>query len=509
MKEFCLKYKKSFVYALLFSFVCFGFMLTHFDLSIDEETWILGGNIKAWLMQSRYSLWLYDTFFTSNGNYIPFLYDFIGIILWHIAGIILLYCYFNDKEVHGIFMFMMLAYYDSVPFVLADIMSFSFYLVQIGIAAILTSISIYLTIQYIKEKKHLFLIISSLILWLAFGAYQALICYYISAFANYCVIEYIKGNREQLLKKILTGVVFCFVGVLGYVLIDKIIIFSLGSDGYLSENYIGWKAANPLIEFLMSIANVGRVSFAIPYKEVRVNGATCIRVLTILFVIYTFYQVFHIEKNRKEKIIVFLLCVALCFAPFLLYIAMATYKTVGRMMLGLPVIGMTQIYLISTVITKSLLKKIYILFICGLLSINAGQINMTYFQHHLVHQKDCDIADEIMHDIQKEAINYHDKSIVFIGMIESDITFENQIGELGSSFFSHDDGNIGRMVAFLKFKGYDVNSPSIEQINTAYIESENMNVWPTESSIKVIDDMIIVKLSEPSETWFTVNGVFQ
>lgn len=509
MKEFCLKYKRSFVFALLFSFVCFGFMLTHFDLSIDEETWILGGNIKGWLMQSRYSLWLYDVIFTNNGNYIPFLYDFIGVVLWNVAGIILLYCYFHDKEVNGIVMFMMLAYYDSVPFVLADIMSFSFYLVQIGIAAILTSFSIYLTIQYIQEENRLLLIVSSLILWLAFGAYQALICYYISAFAGYCVIDYIKGNREQLFKKILTGVVFCFVGVLGYVLIDKIVILSLGSDGYLSANYIGWKEYNPLIEFLMSIANVGRVSFAIPYQDVTVNGATCIRILTILFVIYAFYQTFHNEKNKKERIIVFLLCVALCFSPFLLYIAMATYKTVGRMMLGIPVIGMVQIYLISTILIKAFPKKIYTVFVCGLLCINAGQINTAYFQHHLVHQKDCEIASEIMNDIQKEGIDYHDKSIVFIGMIESDITFDNQIGELGSSFFSHDDGNIGRMVAFLKFRGYDVNSSSIEQINASYIESENMDIWPIENSIKVMDDVIIVKLSEPSNMWFTVNGVSQ
>lgn len=509
MKEFCLKYKKSILFAVIFSFICFGFMLTNHDLSIDEETWILGGNIKGWLLQSRYSLWLYDTFFTNNGNYIPFLYDFLGIVLWNVAGILLLYSYFNDKEVHGIVMFMMLAYYDSVPFVLADIMSFSFYLVQIGIAAILTSLSIYLTIQYIREKNRLFLIVSSLILWLAFGAYQALICYYISAFAGYCVIDYIKGNREQLLKKILTGVLFCLIGVLGYVFFDKIVILILGSDGYLSANYIGWKEADPLIEFLMSIANVGRVSFAIPYQDVTVNGATCIRVLTILFVIYAFYQIFHNEKNKKERIIVFLLCVALCFSPFLLYIAMATYKTVGRMMLGLPVIGMAQIYLISTVIIKPLLKKIYIVCVCGLLIANAGQINTAYFQHHLVHQKDCEIASEIIHDIQKVGIDYHDKSIVFIGMIESDITFDNQIGELGSSFFSHDDGNIGRMIAFLRYRGYAVNNPSIDQINRAYIEAENMTLWPIDNSIKVMDDVIIVKLSEPSETWFTVNGVFQ
>ncbi len=509
MKEFCLKYKKSFVVALLFSLVCFGFMLTHFDLSIDEETWIMGGNIVGWLRQSRYTLWLYDLLFTDNGNYVPFLYDFLGICLWNIAGIILLYCYFEEHEINGIVMFILLAYYDSVPFVLADIMSFSFYLVQIGIATIFTSLSVYLTIQFINEKKLSYLIISSLLLWLAFGAYQALICYYVSAFAGYCVLDYIRGNRKKLFKKIITGVLFCVIGVLGYVVIDKIAISIVGSDGYLNDSYIGWKEENPLVEFLMSIANVGRVSFAVPYQDVTVNGATCIRILTILFVIYAFYQTFHIEKKTKERITVFLLCVALSFSPFFLYIAMATYKTVGRMMLGLPVIGIVQIYLISTVLQTSLLKKGGFLLSSGLLVINAAQINTAYFQQHITHEKDCELATEIMHDIQSEGIDYHDKPIVFIGMLEQDTIFDDQLGELGSSFFSHDEGNIGRMISFLRFRGYDVSLPSVEQINNAYqsVKDAEMNPWPYSNSIMELDDIIVVYLSEPTDLWFTVNGV--
>ncbi len=509
MKEFFLKYKKSFVCALLFSFVCFGFMLTHFDLSIDEETWILGGNINGWLMQSRYSLWLYDVFFTNNGNYVPFLYDFLGIVLWNIAGMILLYCYLKDKEVNNIVVFMMLSYFDSVPFVLADIMSFSFYLVQIGIGAILTSLSVYFTIQYLKEKKCFYMSISSIFMWLAFGAYQAFICFYISAFAGYCVLEYIQGNRTQLFKKILTGIIFCLIGVVGYIVIDKIAIAIVGSDGYLTESYIGWKEVNPLIEFLMSIANVGRVSFAIPYQNVTVNGATCIRVLTILFVIYACYQSFHIEKKPKDKCTVFLLCVALSFSPFFLYIAMATYKTVGRMMLGLPVIGMVQIYLISSICKGSMIKRIGMIGMCVLLLVNAGQINSAYFQHHLTYEKDCDIASELMYDIQKEGIDYHGKSIIFVGMIEPDITFNNQIGELGTSFFAHDDGNNGRMISFLRFKGYSVEIPTSEQMNIGYQQSQNMNVWPNENSIQELEDVIVVKLSDPTDLWFIVNGVSQ
>ena len=42
MKEYCKQYQKPILLALLFSLVCFGFMLTNFTVTIDEETWLLG-----------------------------------------------------------------------------------------------------------------------------------------------------------------------------------------------------------------------------------------------------------------------------------------------------------------------------------------------------------------------------------------------------------------------------------------------------------------------------------
>lgn len=240
MVEFIKKYKISIVSAILFSFVCFGFMLTHFDLSIDEETWIMGGPLVGWLRQSRYALWLYDVLFTDNGNYVPFLYDLVGILLWNISGVMICEWWNSKYDSHPLLIFLMLAYFDSVPFVLADIMSFSMYLIQIGIAAMATAFSVKLTIKYYQSKRVQSFLLAILLLWWAFGTYQAFIGFYISAFAGYCVIHYISGNRENLWKIIGTGIFVCFVGVLGYLCIDKIVNYLAGSDGYLQSNYIGW-----------------------------------------------------------------------------------------------------------------------------------------------------------------------------------------------------------------------------------------------------------------------------
>lgn len=370
MKEYVKEYKYCFLLVLVFTFVCYGFMLTHFALSIDEETWIMGGNIDGWLRQSRYSLWLYDLLFTKNGNYVPFLYDFLGIIFWNFSGIGLSYTLLKDKKCHPVVLFSALAYYNSLPFVMADIMSFSMYLIQIGIGALCTVYAVYLSIAYISDHRKKKLFLAVILLWWAFGTYQAFICYYISAFAGYCVLEYLTHEKKDIWTKIGIGASICVLGVIGYIGIDKVANMFAGSDGYLQGSYIGWKDENPVLNFLMSLVNVGRVSFAIPYQGVKVNGALCLRVLTIMFVMDAFYRA-HFEKKVHEKVLCVFLCAALCFAPFLLYIAMATYKTVGRMMLGLPVIGVVQIYLIGDDLKKKRFQKIGVCFLVYFMFVNA------------------------------------------------------------------------------------------------------------------------------------------
>ena len=137
MKEYCKKYQKAILLALLFSLVCFGFMLTNFTVTLDEETWLLGNEESAlWLLQGRISIWLFNLLFTQGGNYAPFLWDFCAVILWSISGIIFAYALLggrNEKQSH---MFIFLAYYSSLPYVVGEILSFSLFNLQIGLAMV-------------------------------------------------------------------------------------------------------------------------------------------------------------------------------------------------------------------------------------------------------------------------------------------------------------------------------------------------------------------------------------
>ena len=86
MREFIEKNRKGVILSFLFSLVCFGFMLTHFTITIDEESWILSSqDVNMWLYQGRFVIWLFDLLFTDGG--IMFL--FCGILQVFFCGICL------------------------------------------------------------------------------------------------------------------------------------------------------------------------------------------------------------------------------------------------------------------------------------------------------------------------------------------------------------------------------------------------------------------------------------
>lgn len=511
MKTFICKHKKSIVAAIAFSFLCFGFMLTHFSLTIDEESWILASkNLTMWLYQGRYSIWLLELLFTHGGDYAPFLWDFLGILFWNFSGVIFSYVLFEKKEVDEKLLFVMLAYYGSIPLVLADVLSFTMYSVWIGLAVIAVAVAFLLTIRYIEnaDKKKLFF--SYLLLVYAFGTYQAFICVYVTAIVAACALifldvspevsEDMKESRKNLVRTIITGAVECIAAVISYWLINFLVGVLIGKEAYL-ENYIGWKDANPLKQFVLSLANVPRTSLGI-----GVPGAVSVCVVTVLFALFAIYRFFKV-KGLKEKLGVFFFTVALCAAPYSLYIAMASHNTQGRMLLGIPLVVSVQVYFLWKECSKLWMRRVLAVIMIWTLFINARDMNQYFYYSSIIYDKDCDVAAQIMYDVQKLGADYRTKPIAFIGMLEKDDLDIKELGVLGGSFFSWDDGNNSRITDFLETRGYAVQRPTAEQLREALEKSETMTTWPQEGSVVELDDVIVVNLSEPTETWHTTNGI--
>lgn len=509
MREFWGKYRKSIFLSLLFSLVCFGFMLTHFTITIDEESWILAAqDVDMWLYQGRFIIWIFDLLFTDGGDYAPFLWDLAGVLLWNLSGVIFVYCLLGKAEMKRWQLFVFLSYYSSLPFVLADVLSFSMYGLQIGLAAVAVAGAFYMTQRYIETENRWILPAVWLLLIYSFGTYQAFICVYISAVAAECLLYFVWNRRGEIRRRIVVSALICLAAIVSYYLINFLIGKIIGTQGYLTDNYMGWTSGDPVKAFAMAVANIGRVSFAIPYHDVYVNGAASMRVVTVAFVCYAVWKFFK-AKGAKEKFGVFAFSVLLCVAPFSLYLVIATFQTHGRMMLALPLVGAVQFFLISQAVQKRMYRYIMFAAVGYLLFINARDMNRFFYYSSISYEKDCATADQVMYDIQKAGIDYKGKPIVFVGMIEQEKKPTKELGVLGGSMFAWDEGNNTRMVDFIETRGYEVEMPDSEQKKKGLEETRDMSAWPREGSIKELDDIIVVYFSEPTETWYITNQVIK
>lgn len=505
MRQFYEKNKKAFYIALGYTVLCFGFMLTHYAPNIDEETWLLNETDSImWLLQNRYTVYLYDLVFTEHGRFVPFFTSAAAIALWNLSGFLFAYAFFDFEEKDRLWLrAMLLCYYISIPFCVGEAFSFSMLIIPESFGMVLTAAAFLLTIGKYRLKGGWNTVCIILLLATALGSYQALIGVYVTAVAGWCLCRFLKDR--EIKRELAQGILITLASTGLYYVINLIIGKCCGTAAYLSENYIGWTNGESIFfNLFMALANVGRVSLAVPVRDVTVYGGATLRVVTLLFILFSIVTFFR-KKGAAKKAGVLLLTVGLVMAPFALYIALGTYKTHGRMMIALSLSGMIQLLLICSGISRSALEKAAAVVVLGILLINASNMNRIYYYTYLAYQQDRAMACQIIQELKQEGCDYRNKAVVFIGKgTQEDIGIETSC-TLGASFFEWDGGNIRRMIDVIKLEGCKLHMPSAAQIMEGLALSENMKEWPQKGSVKETDTSIVIYLSEPDAEWFQTN----
>ncbi|MDD3338895.1 MAG: glucosyltransferase domain-containing protein [Lachnospiraceae bacterium] len=510
MKKFVKDNKKSIIAAYIFTLLCFGFMLVHYTLSIDEETHVLGQAAETfWLSQSRWGVTLFNLIFTRSGEFVPFLWDFLAVSLWFASGVVLLFGLKREcGKLPQFASFLFLAYFSSLPYVMSEIMAFSMFSLQVSVGIFCAALGFVLTRDYFEHGNRKLWIPIVLLLTYATAIYQAPVCIYITAIAAYCLMGVLKGEYK-IWKKIYTAGILCLVSIALYGVINMITTSFIPGNDYLAGNYIGWFSGKGIVHTLLySILNVARVSLGITYRGNSIYSGGILFVVTVCFVIWAVFTFVKThEKGGKSRIL--FLTVALALSPFLMYIAMGDYATQGRHMLSLTLAGAVELYLVYESFQGKKVRMICAVLASYLLFVNCRDMNMLYYYDAIRYDKDVATAHEVMHDIEKLGYDYHTKPIVFIGKYDMDnipIAGSQTLG-MGASFWQWDDGNMSRIQDFLEVEGYETIESDGVQRQEALTYKDSMSKWPQEGSIIETEDIIIVKFSEPTEIWYETNNV--
>lgn len=510
-KDFLVKYKIPIICSFIFSFICFGFMLTNHSLTIDEETWINSsdtGNTWLWLRQGRFGIFLIDQLLAPAGNYTPFLWDFLSVLIWNFSGICFLFCismFYQKFNKFSLFVFC--AYFSSLPFVVGEILAYSMFNFQQSLAMLCMAISVFFTYNYFTVKRTKFLIISSILLFISISFYQAFMVLYIVMIIAYGLIAALKHNNTNIIiTNMVKATVSFLLGVLAYYVVNKVITTFIAPDSgnYLSA-YVGWNKGNSSLDVIRrALINVKIVLFGDPV----VYGGKVIFTVTCLFLIYSIISSI-ITKGIIRKVIIIIMSILLLISPFALSISLGTASLIGRTYLALPLAGAIELFLVNNLFNKKgIFKSIITIVTVFILLFNSMYMNRLFYDSFIVYQYDRTVGNQIMHDIGMQGFDYNGKPIIFIG--KHDINrkiISASSGSNGGSFFSWDDGNNTRIINFLRSEGYDTSMPSPSQIRYGYGNSKDLLNWPNKNSIKELNGCIVVKLSDVTQVWLHVNGI--
>jgi len=497
------------IVAFVITLSAFGFMLTNHTVSIDEETRLANeGTNWSWATQGRFGIALINLLISPSGDYAPFLWDFLAVVLWFFSGIISCYLLFIKDGIlknKGITILIYCAYCATVPLVAGEILSFSMFNLHVSLAMNMTMIAFALLLDYTENNRISSMIYSSLMLAAAISIYQAMLCVFTVMAAAKALLNLVsKQSGTGLL--LIKATAACVVSVLAYALVNALLSLFFWQSSYLSESYLGWLDERGLIyAFAAAVGNVIRYSFGITMRGYTIYGSFAIGVSTLCLIAFCLHRMVH-EPKVRAKIGYLMLTGLLVAAPFSMYLLLGTHNTSGRMLLGMPIVQGFGIVMLLNELSGRRTQCAALILAGFLLFLNARNMNMLFYSDSIRYNRDVAIASQIMTDLKNADADYHQKPVIFIGKYAADDIGLVSSGTIGQSFFSWDDGNNRRIIDFLNTLGFAFKQPSPAQCRKAADTASNMAPWPADSSIYIAEDYVAVYLSAPSELWYRVNA---
>ena len=478
---------KLLIYSFVIAVVTYGFALTNYTITIDNETPIyhdFGLEFGRW----GQNLILYGLF---NGHlqYFTlllslFLYSFTGVRLTKIFNL------------EGLSAYFFCALFVTFPQISYQIV-FAMMAVIAPVGVLLTVFSIEFFIKGLESKglksKLLYFFLVTVVITFLLSIYQAFILipptiYFLLLLQNTFKDGF---NLKNEIKNILLLGLLVIISVILYVISVKIICPPMDNNGYLASFMSdGNGSNNQLLDFFLLWCQnlVGNFYYG---EKTFIIATLASTALFIGFVL-----------NRK----LIFIRIATLFLIILLPFLTSLFITGGY---NPPRIYVTSniVYAFVIVFTIDYFKvfrynytRISIILICA---INFYYITKLFYSSNKIFKHDLRTAEKIDEIILSKYPDFPltEKKVFFYGYFPYE--YHNPLrlknSEIfGGSFYSWDNGNNFRLINF--FKVADVADYTLlgtmEDLNKVKDSIRTMPAWPNPNSIKMIDDIVVVKLGE-------------
>ena len=468
----------------------YGFFVTNFTLSIDEELFWMIKDGAPWVGYGRFGNYFLDKYLTIDSSVVPYFTDFFAVAILLLSAVIFLYSWAreqNDIKVKTTHFVIAGGLFLTFPFVNADFMAFSIYNLWLSLGYVFTAVSVILTRSHHRKIISINSLIVVLFLSAAISIYHSFISVYLVILAILELRKVLDKESRPFFSQWLPPIFFltaatCFYFVMNF-FAQRTITAGYGYIGML----VGWnEETNPLITLRGTLDSIVDIYLG--------KYGTSGRILTILTALFLARIV--VASLGSSSLIgalrIYLSSALLIFAPFSVVLLLGNMLP-ARSLVGLPLFLSGSWLIITTKIEKSHFQNFFATIGFTLIIFQLQYLNMVFYGDYLRYQNDLNLGRSIVAQIEAEGFDYKVFPIVFIGERDIDATkLISTINSGGKSFFD-DSSQSYRMTYFLRTIGYPILLPTPDEIQQAN-SNPPINTWPKKGSLIFDGSVIKIKL---------------
>lgn len=492
-------------YIIIFSFllavVAFGYELFNFTLSPDEEinSFNKATESSVYLIVGRWGIY-YLNHLVSPESVLPY-FPFLISLVCLATSAILFITKFKLK------FYAMLVF--SIVFITHPI--HSYYLgfntsnMYYGFGMVLSVLGVLAFSAVISNKgpKNILILLSVIFLMLAISFYQSLLAFYLVTgifLIFYQQHQYPIISTRKTIFSILILVAISVVAVIFYQLINMasryLVLGSISGPSYeYVENLIAW-GKKPIPEIIRSLY-AGLMNY---FTNGNFYGGISAQTVIVIIPMIVFY-ILKKTMPLKNKLTSILLLILLFFAPFTIVFLSGMPLPVRTLMAFPLMLGI--IWAFTHDQSAKWFRSFMLIFAIYILINNTYTNTRLFYASKVSWEADRNMAVRISTRIYDLDLPDYDGRIpvAFAGSYQhpSNLLFLRSDIH-GTSFFKWDEGATYRLEPFFKILGIN----DFKMIDFSHFEHlapsvDEMPSWPARGSVKLIEDIVIVKLSDESD----------
>lgn len=491
---------KEFFILFLTAAVLNSYFITTLSLSIDDEMGALRTDPEVWVSQGRWAVYLIEKFLIQLPA-IPFLPYLILDIALTLSYMMIIRAHGATPSWKSYLTFPIFCSYPTwwlISEFSSNVPAVALGLLLSVFSACLSAGSINGLIPSRSKFKHLLI---CLMLATAIASYQSLILLYLSIGLGMMLIGLIRADDKQTFHLIKNGVRFLAYAVgamLTYFVINKVFQNVTGAYSTYLNNFINIAGIlqNPIFATKEIIIEAGRIYSGSEARFGATIGLAPVIVITATLALLKFTPI----QNKLYALFIWTLVLA---TPFLLHFLAGAGGVPMRTMIPLAYVTWLMAFLLLTttgVAAATVFMPIIAVYLVQLLNVNSQYIaSATLAQKH-----DELLAADIYRrigEIDRDFDSTKPVNVDFFGHKRFETIYAKAwTSTMQASFFDWDNGNILRMLNYMKVLGYPnlhaVDENLRKNLTPTFMD---MPVWPAQGAVQKHGDIYLIRLSKDAD----------